>query len=317
MSHPACTLPPVPALPIRWAAPPVIAAAAHRMRLRTLDTVLSRRGGYLTQTCSCAELLATLVLSLAAPGTASDPPAGPPTRRHGSGSVFLNPGGPADHRLIVSPGHYSLAVYTALVEAGRLPAEALDSYGLPDSPLELIGAHDSPGFEIAGGSLGQGLSQGLGIALARQRLGDSGHTFVLLGDGELQEGQTWEAVQAAHHHFAAGLTIVVDANGQQVDGYVSDVMDIAQIEQRFTAFGAQVTTVDGHHVPQLIAALAQRPTAGCPAVVVARTDPARGVEAVRDLPPYRRHGLWFTAQHELAPFVAARQVLAEGLEMAR
>ncbi|MGW5218732.1 1-deoxy-D-xylulose-5-phosphate synthase N-terminal domain-containing protein [Nocardia sp. NPDC004085] len=278
------------------------------MRRRTLDTVVRRRGGYLIQTCSSAELLATVCLALADPrhqGSVS-----PHTyRRHGPGSRYLNGGGCADDRLVVSPGHYALALYSALIEVGKLPAARLDTYGLLGSQLELIGADYSPGFEVVGGSLGQGLSQAVGIALGRRMRGDSGRTFALLSDGEMQEGQTWEAVQAARHHKVSELSIIVDANGQQVDGDVTTVMDIELLEQRFRAFGVDAVTIDGHDASQVVEALS-REAQGGPAVTVARTNPAQGMPPVRTLAPHRRHGLWFTTEAEFAPFASALEAMS-------
>jgi transketolase len=265
--------------------------------------VVRRRGGYLVQTCSSAEVLATLCLALADPHC---PEGIQPLsdRRHSPGSVHLNSGGSGDDRLILSPSHYALALYSALVEVGKLPESELDSYGVLGSKLELIGADYSPGFEVVGGSLGQGLSQAVGIAIGRRLRGDSGRTFTLLSDGEMQEGQTWEAVQAARHHSVSGLSVVIDANGQQVDGNVAAVMRIERLEQRFAAFGVNVVVIDGHDATQVANALSREVKDG-PVVTIARTDPAQGMTSVHALAPHRRHGLWFTDDAELAPFVEA------------
>jgi transketolase len=264
----------------------------------------------LVQTCSSAEVLATLCLALADPRRPEDAPA-PADRRHGLGSVHLNGGGGGDDRLVVSPSHYALALYCALVEVGKLSEAELFSYGVHGSRLELIGADYSPGFEVAGGSLGQGLSQAVGIAIGRQLRGDGGRTFAFLSDGEMQEGQTWEAVQAARHHGVRGLSIVVDANGQQVDGDVAEVMGIERLERRFAAFGMDVITVNGHDAAQVVEALSRRVDDG-PVVTVARTNPAHGMAPVHALAPHRRHGLWFTDDAEVAPFTAALISISKG-----
>jgi transketolase len=289
---------------VEWPSREEVERVAAGMRRRTLEVVVRRQGGYLIQTCSSAEILATVCLALVATGHDADAAGLPMARRHGPGSVYLNAGGGDDNRLIVSPGHYALALYTALVELGRLPERELAGYGAPDSVLELIGADYSPGFEIVGGSLGQGLSQAVGIAMGRRFHGDAGRVFVLLSDGEMQEGQTWEAVQSARHHVVAGLNIIVDANGQQVDGDLAAVMDIERLEDRFSAFGADVATVDGHDVAELIDALSREAETG-PAVTIARTNPAQGMPAVIPLVPGRRHGLWFSGDAELEPFATA------------
>jgi transketolase len=301
--NPACEI-----RAVAWPGPADVRRVALGMRRRTLEIVIRRRGGYLIQTCSSAEILATLCLALGSPGHGPNSSTSGWPRRHSAGSVCLNAAGRTDHRLVVSPGHYALALYTALVEIGRLPASTLESYGNADSPLELIGADYSPGFEVVGGSLGQGLSQAVGIALGRRWHGDSGRTFVLLSDGEMQEGQTWEAVQAARHHEVTGLTMVIDANGQQVDGDVAAVMAIEQIEERLSAFGADVAVVDGHDVPALTEALARKPGPH-PQVIVARTNPAQHIEPISGLAPRRRHGLWFISDTELEPFIDALAAL--------
>jgi transketolase len=297
--NPACEI-----RAVAWPGPADVERVALGMRRRTLETVIRRRGGYLIQTCSSAEILATLCLALSSRGHDPNSSTSGRPRRHSAGSVYLNQADSTDHRLVASPAHYALALYTAFVEIGRLPESALDAYGNPDSPLELIGADYSPGFEVVGGSLGQGLSQAVGIALGRRRHGDSGRTFVLLSDGEMQEGQTWEAVQAARHHEVTSLTIVIDANGQQIDGDIGSVMAIEQIEERLAAFGADVTVVDGHDVPRLTEALSRKPT-DRPPVIVARTNPAQHIEPISGLAPRRRHGLWFTSDPELTPFIDA------------
>lgn len=293
-----------------WPAAAAVERVATGMRRRTLNVVVRRRGGYLIQTCSSAEVLATLCLAFADPAHhARSAPL--PDRRHGPGRLHLNPGAAEDDRLIISPSHYALALYCALVEIGRLAESDVDGYGTSGSALELVGADYSPGFEVTGGSLGQGLSQAVGISLGRELRGDTGRTFVLLSDGEMQEGQTWEAVQAARHHSVRGLSVVVDANGQQVDGDVESVMRIERLEQRFQAFGVDVVVVDGHDARQLVEALSRKAKHG-PAVTIARTNPAQGMPCVMTLAPPRRHGLWFTSEAEFSPFEAALTSMTAG-----
>lgn len=295
---------------IGWPTPSDVAVVAAGMRRRALAMVLRRRGGYLIQSCSGAEVLATLCLALADSRHHQDSEARA-FRRHGSGSFHLNGGGAQDHRLIVSPAHYALALYSALVEIGKLSESDLDRYGAAGSDLELIGADYSPGFEVMGGSLGQGLSQAVGIALGRRWRGDPGRTFVFLSDGEMQEGQTWEAVQCARHHRIAGLSIIVDVNGQQVDGEMATVTDVEPLEARFAGFGVDATTVDGHDVDEITAAFS-RIVADGPAVTICRTRPDRGVPFVAELSAERRHGLWFTDDAEYHRLAAAAASMGVG-----
>jgi len=171
------------------------------------------------------------------------------------------------------------------VEIGRLDPTALESFNLDGSILEMIGAEHSPGMEITSGSFGQALSQAAGMAAARQMRRESGMTWVFMSDGEFQEGQTWEAVQTMAHHRLDTVAVMVDVNGQQVDGLTRDTMNIEPLTTRLEAFGAHVETVDGHDVEAICTAAAvSHPEK--PLFVLCYTDPARGVPA---LEPRRPH----------------------------
>ncbi len=175
-------------------------------------------------------------------------------------------------------------IYAALIEAGRLDPEALEDFNVDGSTVEMIGAEHSPGFEATTGSFGQALSQAGGIAAARRMKGDTGRTWVFMSDGEFQEGQTWEALQAIAFHKLDRIAVLVDVNGQQVDGIMSDVMNIEPLTSRLEAFGMQVISVDGHDV-EAIARAAESHEPGKPLVILAYTDPAKGVEALETRRP--------------------------------
>jgi transketolase len=200
-----------------------------------------------------------------------------------TGATVHGPTGPDRDRFIFSPAHYALPLYSALIEVGRLDPGALTDYNRDGSTVEMIGAEHSPGFEVTTGSLGQALSQAAGIALGRRLRGDPGRVFVLLSDGELQEGQTWEAIAAAAFHRLSSLRVIVDANGQQCDGLIGSVAFMEPIVDRMIAFGASCEDVDGHDLPTLDAAL-QRPS-DRPHVVIARTDPTRGIPLLAERAP--------------------------------
>ena len=169
-----------------------------------------------------------------------------------------------------------MALYAALITDGRLDRRALRQFNVDGSSLEMIGAEHSPGCELTTGSFGQALSQAAGIAWARRRHGDTGLTWVFLSDGEMQEGQTWEALQFLAFHRLDNIRIVVDVNGQQVDGRMVDVMGVEPLDDRFRAFGATTVRINGHDVNALKSAFAT-PSSGAPLVVLADTHPTTGI----------------------------------------
>ncbi|MCY2924910.1 MAG: transketolase, partial [Planctomycetota bacterium] len=163
------------------------------------------------------------------------------------------PRGPERDRFILSPSQYSLVLYALLIELGRLAEDALEQFNRDGSTLEMIGAEHSPGMEVMSGSLGQGLSQAGGIALARKLKGEGGRTWVFMSDGEFQAGQTWEALQTLAFYKVDRLGIYVDVNGQQCDGRTETVMNIEPLHERAAAFGCRVFRVDGHDAEALAA----------------------------------------------------------------
>jgi transketolase len=279
---------------------------AAGIRRRVLAHVLANNGGYLSQACSAAELLAALyasVLKLAPTDGPLHPPAfeavpGPDAPRV-SGGVFHGVPGPDLDRLIISPAHYALVVYAALIEAGRLDEAALDQFNKDGSTVEMIGAEHSPGFETTTGSLAQALSTAGGIALGRRLKNETGRTFVFMSDGEFQEGQTWEAIQALAFYRLDTVRVVVDVNRAQCDGPMDSVMTIEPLATKLKAFGASVDSVDGHDIAALTSSL-ERPT-GKPHFVLAYTDPARGVPLLKDRWPVL-HYLRFTGSEERAEY---------------
>lgn len=282
------------------------ATMAAGIRRRVLAHVLANNGGYLSQACSSAELLAALyasVLELAPTDGPLHPPSFEAVPGQGaprvSGGVFHGEPGPDLDRLIVSPAHYALVVYAALIEAGRLDEAALDQFNKDGSTVEMIGAEHSPGFETTTGSLAQALSTAGGIALGRRLKGETGRTFVFMSDGEFQEGQTWEAIQALAYYHLDTVRVVVDVNRTQCDGPMDSVMTIEPLATKLKAFGASVDSVDGHDIAALTKAL-QRPT-GKPHFVLAYTDPARGVPLLNDRHPVL-HYLRFTGPEERAEY---------------
>jgi transketolase len=190
-----------------------------------------------------------------------------------------DPEWPERDRFVLSKGHAAPVLYAALAEAGYFPVDELITLRRIDSHLQ---GHPSmrstPGVEMSTGSLGQGLSAACGMAIAAKLDGATRRVYALLGDGELEEGQIWEAVMTAAHRRLDNLTAFVDANGLQIDGPVAEIKSMERIGERFAAFGWHVVEIDGHDIVAIMAALAEaRRIQGRPTVVVARTVKGKGV----------------------------------------
>lgn len=194
-------------------------------------------------------------------------------------------------RLVLSKGHAAPAQYVALADCGYFPKEDLKM-------LRQLGGHlqghpdskGTPGVEVCTGSLGQGLSMANGMALGLRLDGSAGRVYAILGDGELQEGQVWEAVMAASHYRLDNLCILIDANGLQIDGEVAKVMNVEPIGEKFRAFGCHVLEIDGHDIAALVAALDEAEAVkGRPTAIVARTVKGKGVSFFENKAAY--HGV--------------------------
>lgn len=158
-------------------------------------------------------------------------------------------------RFLLSHGHYAIAHYAALIEAGIVPDSELETYGCDDSRLPMSGmATYTPGMEMSGGSLGQGLTIAVGLALGLRLRGNPAFVYNSMSDGELDEGATWEAAMAASHYGLGNLICIVDINNQQADGPSTKVMGFEPLTDKFASFGWHVQRVDGHHLPALVRA---------------------------------------------------------------
>lgn len=183
-------------------------------------------------------------------------------------------------RLYLSIGHYAIALYAALVEAGILPEDELETYGGDDSRLPMSGmAAYTPGMEITGGSLGHGLGIAVGAALGLKRKNSANFIYNLLSDGELGEGSTWEAVMSAAHHRLDNLIAVVDFNNQQADGPSQEMLCAEPLEDKWRAFGWHAQRVDGNDIDALTTAFdaARRHRRRQPRVIICNTRMAAGV----------------------------------------
>lgn len=187
-------------------------------------------------------------------------------------------------RFVLSKGHAAPVLYATLGERGFFPVE--DILSLRKLGSEFQGHPNMkkvPGVEMSTGSLGQGVSTAVGMALAAKLDKSSARVYALLGDGELQEGIVWEAAMAAAHYGLDNMCIFVDWNGLQIDGNNDDVMTVKPIDQKFRAFGWNVLEIDGHDINQIFGALDKaRETSGVPTVVVAKTHKGQGVSFMTD-----------------------------------
>ncbi len=210
------------------------------------------------------------------------------------GIVRIDPKNPVDEnrdRVILSKGHGALAFYSALNNAGLIKANELDTF---KSNEGCVFAHPSMnpamGIEFSGGSLGQGLSLGVGtcLGLARKNNRDS-RVFVILGDGECNEGSVWEAAEAAAHYKLSNLTVIVDRNSLQYDGPTNEIMNDEPFEDKWRAFGWDAETVDGHDVGTIYSSLSKKHEK--PNAVIALTVKGKGVSFMENNPVWHNHSL--------------------------
>ena len=158
-------------------------------------------------------------------------------------------------RFLLSIGHYAIALYATLMEAGVLPEDEFETYGMDDSRMPMSGmASYTPGMEITGGSLGQGLGVAVGMALGLKRKSSDAFVYNLMSDGELGEGSTWEAAMAAAHHELDNLICLVDFNNQQADGHSTKMLSAEPLEAKWEAFGWHCQRVDGNDLDAIVQA---------------------------------------------------------------
>jgi transketolase len=181
-------------------------------------------------------------------------------------------------RFILSKGHAALGLYAALAATGRMSSETLATFCSDGTPLGAHPEHVVPGIDFSTGSLGQGLSIGVGAALGARLKGSKRRSFVLISDAEMNEGSVWEAAMFAAQAQLGGLVTIVDLNGQQALGFTRDVLDLEPVAERWRQFGWSVEEVDGHDLQQLARCLAvEVDTNAPPRLVLAKTTFGRGV----------------------------------------
>ncbi|SCG69369.1 transketolase [Micromonospora halophytica] len=232
---------------------------AARIRAHVVDMCAGPEGGHLGGALSSADILAALYFSVlnVDPQRTDDPDR---------------------DRFVLSKGHAAVGLYAALAERGYFPVEELTTYGRPGSRLMGHPVRAVPGVELPTGSLGHGLALGCGFALAHRYAGRDARTFVLLGDGELQEGSVWEAAIAAASLRLERLTVIVDRNGLQLTGATDGIAPLEPLADRWRSFGWAVRDVAGHDPDELARHLDAGPwEPGRPSVLIARTVKGRGL----------------------------------------
>ena len=200
-----------------------------------------------------------------------------------------DPAWPDRDRFVLSKGHACPGLYAVLARCGYFPREWLPTFRSIGSKLQGHAHTMTPGVEMNSGSLGQGLSFAVGAALAARLDRRASRIYALLGDGECDEGQVWEAAMAASHYKLGNLTAFIDRNGIQNDRFTSEVMDLEPLASKWRAFGWRVIEIDGHDLAQIVGAASRaRRTRGRPTAIVARTVKGKGVTFMENNPDF--HG---------------------------
>jgi transketolase len=236
---------------------------AQKIRAHALRMITKAKASHIGTCLSMADLLAVLYGSC----LRVDP---------------AHPHRPDRDRLIVSKGHGAAILYAVLAERGFFPVADLPTYGLDGSPLTGHVSHHVPGVELSTGSLGHGLPVGCGLALAAQRDGAEYRTYVIVSDGELDEGSNWEAILFAGHHKLDRLTALIDYNKIQSFGSVKDVLDLEPLADKWRSFGWNLIEVDGHDHTAIKNAL-RADHAGRPKAILAHTIKGKGVSYMEGL----------------------------------
>jgi transketolase len=246
-------------------------AIARRVRRKIVQMIGEAKSGHPGGSLSAVEILTTLYFDV---------------MRHDPG----RPAWPDRDRFILSKGHAAPVLYCMLEETGYTPPGQLNTLrrlgsiyqGHPDRRF-------IPALEASTGSLGVGPSLGMGMALAARLNGSPSRTYVLVGDGEIQEGQVWEAAMFGSYNKVDNLVVIVDNNRIQLDGFVKDILDLEPLAAKWSSFGWNTLEIDGHDIPALQAAFAQSAAAkGRPTAIIAHTIKGKGVSFMENNPKF--HG---------------------------
>jgi len=263
-----------------------IQETAHRLRRRTLDMIWHAQAGHPGGSFSLAEILACMYFRILRIDSA-------------------RPDWPDRDRFILSKGHAAPIFYVTLAERGYFPLETLKTYDQLNSILQGHPDMRTPGVDMSSGSLGQGLSPGIGMALGARLRGMDFRVYVLLGDGEIQEGQVWEAAMAASAYRLDTLTAIVDCNKIQLSDFIAKTMPIDPVADKWRAFGWEVRECDGHDVAAILRGLEDlQGVRGRPGVLLAHTVKGKGVSFMENKP------VWHAKPPNEQEFLQAKAELA-------
>jgi transketolase len=238
---------------------------ACRVRMGIIDAVHSAKSGHPGGSLSAADMFTYLYFK----------------------EMKIDPDDPQDpdrDRFVLSKGHTAPGLYSALALRGFFPEEELKTLRKMGSRLQgHPNMNETPGVDMSTGSLGQGVSAAAGMALVAKKQGKNLRVYTLLGDGEIEEGQVWEAMMFAHHYELDNLCVIVDNNDLQIDGRIADVVDPYPIPDKFRAFGLNVAEIDGHDFEQIESAMnCARETKGVPTAIIMKTVKGKGVSYMED-----------------------------------
>lgn len=235
----------------------MLAQKARWLRRRTFEMAVSAGQGHLASVLSAVEILVALYYG---------------------GVMRVDPDDPHRDRLIVSKGHATMGVYPILADLGFFPESEIEKYATPYGLLRLFGNISIPGIDATTGSLGHGLGIATGFCWAAKQDGAGRRTYVLLSEGEMYEGSTWESALFAAHHGLDNLCVILDRNRKIILGDTEDMLRLDPVGQKWESFGWSAVRADGHDFDSLDAAFSlARDTAGRPAVIVAETVKGKGI----------------------------------------
>ena len=230
---------------------------ASGIRRDIIDMVYNAKSGHPGGSLSCTDVLTTLY--------------------HSEMNLALDENGDRIDKFILSKGHCAPAYYAVLASKGYIKKEDLNTLRNIDSYLEGHPSNKINGIDVSSGSLGQGLSIANGMALSKKMYNNIGNVYCILGDGEIQEGQVWEACMTANKYKLNNLIAFVDYNGLQIDGKITDVKGLDKLKEKFESFGFYVQEIDGHNIEEIITSVKNAKNSEIPNIIIAKTMKGKGV----------------------------------------
>lgn len=235
---------------------------AKKVRIDIIDMIYNAKSGHPGGSLSCTDILVALY--------------------HGKMNLNLDENGNRIDKFVLSKGHAAPAYYAVLSSKGFIPHEDLKTLRKIDSYLEGHPSNKINGVDVSSGSLGQGLSIANGMALAKKLDNKEGKVYCVLGDGEIQEGQIWEACMTANKYKLNNLVVFLDYNGLQIDGNIIDVKSVDNLKGKFESFGWNVQEIDGHDFEQILTAIDNTENSSKPNMIIAKTIKGKGVSFMED-----------------------------------